>query len=50
MNTEEKKTTVAPEVSPSARKSILLGVGLVVVAMILLALSGYVFLDRKSVV
>lgn len=48
MNTEEKKTTVAPEVSPSARKSILLGVGLVVVAMILLALSGYVFFSPKE--
>lgn len=42
------KPTPAPEASPAARKSILLGVALVVVAMLLLALSGYVFFSPKE--
>lgn len=48
MSTEQTKPTPAPEASPAARKSILLGVALVVVAMLLLALSGYVFFSPKE--
>lgn len=48
MNTESTQSTQAPEASPSARKSIFLGVGLVVIAMLLLALSGYVFFSPKE--
>lgn len=48
MNTESTKSTPAPEASPSARKSILLGIGLVIIAMVLLALSGYIFFSPKE--
>lgn len=48
MNTETTKPSAAPEASPSARKSIFLGVALVVAAMILLAVSGYLFFSPKE--
>lgn len=46
--TKQTRPTEAPESTPSAKRSIILGVGVVVLTMVLLALSGFIFFGEKE--
>lgn len=46
--TKQTRPTQSAESTPSAKKSIIFGVGVVVLAMVLLALSGFIFFGEKE--